>query len=89
MYEVDWLQEALDELTALWLDADSALRDALTDASHRVDQLLSQDPHGAGEARSGNQRIIFIDPLAVFYRIELDGQTVTVLHVCIYPERRA
>ena len=31
----------------------------------------------------------FLDPLAVFYRIELDGQTVTVLHVRLYPERRA
>jgi hypothetical protein len=86
MYRVDWLPEAVDEWATLWRQADSALRKSLTEASHAVDECLSRDPLGEGESRAASQRIMFLEPLAVFYRIEPDGQTVTVLHVRLYPE---
>ena len=38
MFRVVWLQVALDELTTLWIQADAALRQAITAASHIVDQ---------------------------------------------------
>jgi hypothetical protein len=40
MFQVEWLQSALDELAAIWMQADSALRQAITVATHQIDQLL-------------------------------------------------
>jgi hypothetical protein len=35
---------ALDELATVWLAADSALRQAITDATNVIDQALGTDP---------------------------------------------
>lgn len=40
MFRVEWLQSAVDELAALWVDADSTLRQAITNASHQIDEQL-------------------------------------------------
>jgi hypothetical protein len=87
MYRVEWLQFAVDELTRLWTQADSALRQALTAASHQIDQRLERDPLNEGEGRPGGRRILFAPPLAVTYRIEADGQTVTVLAIRLFRRR--
>ena len=84
MYRVEWLTIAEKELTEMWLQADSATRRILTAASHATDQRLSQDPLAESESRVGITRITFIEPLAVTYQIESDGQTVTVLHIRKY-----
>ncbi len=88
MFHVEWLQQALDELTNAWLAADSAQRQAITAASHEVDQRLQSDPHNEGESRAAGRRILFAPPLAVTYRIEADGQTVTVVQVRVFRRRR-
>ncbi len=81
MMHVDWLQSALDELTAIWTRADKAGRKAITAASNEIDQRLRRDPWKQGESRSGGRRILFVRLLIVDYRIEPDGRTVTVLGV--------
>jgi hypothetical protein len=81
MYRIEWLQDALDELAAIWLRATAAERQLITAESHRVDQVLGVDPYGAGESRPRRQRVAFFLPLVVFYRVEQDDQTVTVLHI--------
>jgi hypothetical protein len=53
MFRVEWLQSALDDLASLWTRADSALRRAITVATHELEQRLARDPHNEGEARSG------------------------------------
>ena len=78
---VDWLQSALDELAAIWTQADRTRRKAITAANHQIDQRLRQDPWNQGESRSGGRRILFVHPLIVYFRIEADGRTVTVLGV--------
>ena len=88
MFNVGWLQTALDGLTDLWTRADAKGRKAITAASHELDQLLAKDPRDAGESRSSSVRIVFVYPLAVRYRIETDGRTVTVLHVRTFHRRR-
>ena len=40
MFRVEWREEALDELTTLWLQADAPGRQAITAASHALDQHL-------------------------------------------------
>jgi hypothetical protein len=88
MFRVDWLQSAVDELTALWVHADSATRAALTAATHSIEQCLRQNGAHEGESRSANQRITFAPPLAITFQIEPDGQTVTVLQVRMFSKRK-
>ena len=44
MFTVRWPRSARNELAALWIAADSVLRQAITTAAHRIDQGLRQDP---------------------------------------------
>ncbi len=88
MFRVDWLQVALDELTNLWIQADSTQRRAITAASQVVEQRLSNDPANEGESRPGGRRITFVPPLALRFQIEADGQTVTVLQVRLFGRRK-
>jgi hypothetical protein len=87
MFRVDWLEVALDELTTLWTQADSSHRQAITAASHAIDQRLSSDPLNEGESRPGGRRITFVAPLAVRFQVEPDGRTVTVLQVRMFRRR--
>ena len=87
MFRVRWERRALDELTTLWTKADSAQRQVLTAASHTVDKRLRHNPFGEGESRSLGRRILFVPPLAVIFRIEADGQTVSVLQVRMFRQR--
>ena len=87
MFRVEWLQSALDELTRLWTQADATLRQALTAASHAIDQRLQSDPLQEGESRFRGRRITFVPPLAVTFRVEADGQTVTVVEIRLFRRR--
>jgi hypothetical protein len=84
MFRVEWLQSALDELARIWNQADSALRQGLTAASHDIDLRLQSSPFNEGESRSGGRRITFIPPLAVTFRIETDGKTITVVEIRLF-----
>jgi plasmid stabilization system protein ParE len=88
MFQVEWLQSALDQLADIWARADSAERRAITSASHTIDQRLQRDPVNEGESRAGGRRFTFVPPLAVIFQTEADGQTVTVLHVRAYRRRK-
>jgi hypothetical protein len=87
MFRVEWLQTALDELARHWLQADSVLRQALTAASHEIDQRLRSDPDNQGESRPMGRRILFVAPLAVTFRIDAGGQTVTVIEIHLFRRR--
>ncbi|MBY0526536.1 MAG: hypothetical protein K2R98_24285 [Gemmataceae bacterium] len=87
MFRVEWLQTAIDDLAAIWVQADSNLRQAITNASHQIDQQLSSDPFGPSESRSEGRRILFVFPLGISFRMESDEQTVTVLHVWQFGRR--
>ena len=88
MFEVEWLQSAVNELAAIWTLADSSLRQQITAATHLIDQQLQSDPFNTGESRSGGRRVYFAPPLGVTFRVEADGQTVTVLRVWLLHRRR-
>jgi hypothetical protein len=51
MFQVDWKKSALDELTEIWLKADSTQRLEITRASASIEQLLKFDPNNVGESR--------------------------------------
>ena len=70
MFRVEWLQAARDGLARLWLQADSALRQAITAAAHTIDEQLQDDPLGVGESRTGNDRVLFVPPLGIRYEVD-------------------
>jgi len=75
-FTVVWTKEAEKRLAELWLD--SADREAVTNASDRIDHLLSIDPLHAGEERVVNFRILFEPPLAVTFDINEQDLRVKV-----------
>jgi hypothetical protein len=87
MFQVVWLRTALDELTAAWLEADSALRQAITAAAHALEHLLQMAPHNQGESRSHGQRVMFQPPLGVTFEIRQGAGVVRVVHVWIVRPR--
>jgi hypothetical protein len=88
MYHVRWEKRALAALTNLWLQADSAGRKAITAATHALDTRLRRDPHNEGESRSDGRRIAFEPPLAIVFRVEAYGLTVSVLEAGLIRRRK-
>lgn len=78
-YTVDWSRRAQDELADLWTNATD--RGAITAAADEIDRLLSRDPLGQGESRSGNRRILFEPPLSALYRVDPKRRVVSVITV--------
>ncbi len=88
MFDVEWLQSALDELTSYWIRANSVERDAITKASDQLEQQLRVSARNLGESRPRGRRIAFFPPLAITFRVEPDGKTVTVLHSRVFWRRK-
>lgn len=84
---IRWAKAAVNELTDLWLQADSNMRQRITKAADQVDRELIRDPIGKSESRANGRRIAFFPPLGVTFRIEADGKTVTLLHVWLFRKR--
>jgi hypothetical protein len=88
MFQVEWLQEALDDLVSIWTNADSADRAAIVTAIRIIDQQLSSAPHEQGESREGNKRVLFALPLGLQIQVEFDQQLVLVGHLWHIERRR-
>ena len=80
-FTVTWNHRTQNELADLWANADSPSRQAITRASHHIDQLLADDPELVGESRSAGRRVLFERPLAVLFEVSEPDRLVTVLHV--------
>jgi hypothetical protein len=79
MFEVHWTDRADDELAAAWLSAADPA--AVTRAAERVELYLARDPLGQGESRSGANRLLFVRPLSVLYRVDESARVVWVVTV--------
>jgi hypothetical protein len=77
----------VNELANLWMQADSAQRQAITAASHAIAQQLQNDPLGQSESRPNGRRVLFVSPLGITFRLEEDGQTVSVLRIWQFRKR--
>lgn len=66
-FTVTWTPTAEAILTRIWLA--SRDREAIREATARIETLLANEPLTAGESRSGNYRIVFEEPLAVTYSV--------------------
>jgi hypothetical protein len=81
MFTVRWIQTALDELTTIWMKADSASRRDITAAAHTIDEELQNDPEQKGESREENEHVFCAQPLGALYEVDTAASTVWVLHV--------
>jgi hypothetical protein len=79
MFRVVWTRRALNQLAAIWTQATD--RNAVTAASHAIDQALAIDPENEGESRPNNRRVTYAPPLGVRYRVYPADNLVRVL-VC-------
>jgi hypothetical protein len=87
MFRVRWIQSALDDLATIWMNADSEVRQAITDATNALDPELQIDPYRQSESRGDEERILHVYPLGVEIEIDLARRTVWVLHVWRFRHR--
>ncbi len=81
MFRVGWKKSALDELASIWLRANKRQRKEITQASHKIDQQLRDDPANFGESRPNGRRIGFEAPLGVLFKVDAPQRIVRVLQV--------
>lgn len=87
MFTVRWKRSALNELAALWTQADSTMRQAITAATNRIDQELQHDPENQSESRGGGERVYFEFPLGIRFEVDRQESLVHVLHVWSFRKR--
>jgi hypothetical protein len=83
-WTVGWVPSAEQDLAELWNNAPD--RAAVTVAANAIDALLAHDPTSAGEGPEGGRRMLFVEPLAVGFRVDEANHTVTVYAVWRWPE---
>lgn len=82
MFRLRWRRVALNQLAAIWTGATD--QNAVTTASHRIEQLLRHDPENVGEDRPNGRRVIFDAPLVVLYRVDTTASVVRIVGVGEY-----
>lgn len=87
MFQIRWEESALEELTSAWLKGDSTWRQAITEATHSIDQLLRSNPHQQGESRDNAERVLFVPPLGVNFEVDSQRRIVSIYHVWIFRKR--
>lgn len=79
MFRVRWSRRAINQLATIWMNATD--QNAVTAASHAIDQALANDPENEGESRPNGRRVMYSSPLGVRYRVDRAQNHVRVL-VC-------
>lgn len=87
MYQVRWERSALQELTRIWTEADSSVRQAVTEAVSTLDQELRLNAPEVGEPRAQNRRICFVPPLAAVFSLDEPNKLASVLHIWMIHRR--
>ena len=71
-YTVVWVRSAQGELVELWMNAPN--RDAVTIATHAIDQELGQDAPAKGAALSEGLRSFSAPPLKAIFTVREDDR---------------
>lgn len=80
-FVVRWKHDALNDLAAMWLAADSWDRRRIATSAREADRVLRRDPYGVSESRESDRRIMFVAPLAVTFQVAPAAERVEVLRV--------
>jgi hypothetical protein len=81
MWRLRWKKGTLGDLAALWTEADSPTRQAITHATHVLEQLLRNNPEDVGESRPRGRRIMFVPPLGILFRVRPEQSKVQIVQV--------
>lgn len=90
-YRVVWRKRVSERLSVYQFLARERGRDphALPRAIEEINLKLSDDPSGLGESRSGEERVLVVFPLSVFYEVFEEAQVVMIYAAVHYPQMRA
>jgi plasmid stabilization system protein ParE len=78
-FTVEWLPAAERQLADLWNAGPD--RQAIANAADRADSLLRRNPLDRGESRAGNSRLLFIRPLSILFRVDVQTRIVQVVQI--------
>ena len=70
MNDVNWTDEALDQLAVIYVEAEPRDRNDITDVTAAIDAVLAAEGDSAGESRGANGRIYFHAMLVVLFAVE-------------------
>jgi hypothetical protein len=87
MFNVRWEGTSLEELATVWVQADSAARQAITAATHTIDQQLRNNPDKQGESRGDEERVLFVPPLGVTFEVDSAQHIVSIYHIWVFQKR--
>jgi len=87
-YSLQWSHRALDALARIWLE-NSGSRNEISQAAATIDQFLAVDPEERGESRDKGRRVLFVLPLVVTFRVDVDRGVVRVLDLREARRRRS
>ena len=78
--KAEWDDASSDALADIWVAATPEERDEIERAVLRANRLLTDDPENEGESRGGNDRVLIVTPLTVWYRVR-PGPRAVVFNV--------
>ncbi len=91
MFSIYRNQTALSPLSDAWENGTARLREAIVQASRRIDQQLHQAPQEQGESRDEHTRILFEAPVGVIFEVDEAKKLVRILRAWTFrtgPEHR-
>lgn len=83
-FTIEWQPAAQQDLAAIWLAADSELRQQVTALSREIERTLRYRAATAGESRTDGRRILFARPLAVLFEVDEAAALAKVVAVWRY-----
>ena len=85
-YRVVWLNALEQRLINIYMQADAdGNANAVTRATHLIDQGLQANPLDVGESRTGNSRFASFHPLHIWFEVYAQEQVVLVTTVRYQP----
>lgn len=80
IFTVVWKKDAMDALARLW-NENPRVRQEISDAADKMDQLLATEPFDCGEPISSRGRQFVVLPLKALFTIAEQDRVVRVLYV--------
>jgi len=81
MFDVSWTDDAITELSRIWMDAHPEDRELIADAVNDIETALVESADTVGESRSENYRILIVQSMAVQYHVWRDEREAQVANV--------
>ena len=80
MYLVAWSDQAFEQMSRI-IRENPARKDELTSALQELATRLRLDANTTGESRDRYYRVLLVEPLTVFYRLDEESDAVEVIRV--------